>query len=53
MVDVYEEYFINLVQPPELQFFKKNRHTCLICRMECYKDGSYGKADRTSTEKLL
>ena len=53
VVDVYEEYFINLVEPPKVDFFKKNRHTCLICRLEPSKDGSYGKFDRASTEKII
>ena len=52
IVDVYEQYFINLPKP-KLQFFKKNRHTCLICRKEPTKAGSYGKFDRTSTEKII
>ena len=52
IVDVYEEYFINLVES-KVHFFKKNRHTCLICRLEPMKDGSYGKSDRTSTEKNI
>ena len=53
IVDVYEEYFINLVEPLKVHFFKKNRHTCLICREEPNKNGSYGKSDRTFTEKII
>ena len=52
IVDVYEEYFMRVVEP-KIHFFKKNRHTCLICRQELIKDGSYGKSDRTSTEKII
>ena len=29
IVDVYEQYFINIVEP-KIEFFKKNTHTCLI-----------------------
>ena len=53
IVDVYEEYFINLVEPLKVHFFKKNRHTSLICREEPNKNGSYGKSDRTFTEKII
>ena len=52
IVDVYEQYFINLVEP-KIEFFKKNSHTCLICRLESNRGGSYGKSDRTSTEKNI
>ena len=53
IVDVYEEYFINLVEP-KIDFVKKNRrHTCLVCRLEPNRNGSYGKSDRTSTEKNI
>ena len=52
IVDVYEEYFTNLVEP-KVQFFKKYRkHTCLICKPEPLRD-AYGKFDRTSTEKII
>ena len=52
IVDVYEEYFLNLIKP-KFHFLKKNRHTCLVCRQEPNKDGSYGKFYRTSTEKNI
>ena len=52
IVDLYEEYFTNLVES-KVHFFKKNRHTCLICRLELNKDGSYGKFNRTFTEKII
>ena len=52
IVDVYEQYFINLVKP-KIQFFKKNTHTCLICRLEENRGGSCGKSDRISTEKNI
>ena len=53
IVDVYEEYFTNLVEPPKVPFSKKNGHTCLICRHEPNRNGSYGKSDRTATEKII
>ena len=52
IVDVYEEYFINLVES-KVDLLKKNSHTCLICRLEPNRDGSYGKSDRLSTEKIV
>ena len=54
IVDVYEQYFINLVEPPKLDYFKLNTHTCFICREEIRKDdSSYGKFDKYSTEKNI
>ena len=52
VVDVYEQYFINLVEP-KIEYFKKNTHTCLICRLEPERNDSYGKSDRTDTEKII
>ena len=76
IVDVYEDYFLNLgklskahfsgkneqtcsvcklepIETPKVHFSKKDRHSCLICRAEDIRDGSYGKSDTESTEKLL
>ena len=52
LVDVYEEYFIRVIEP-KVHYFKKNRHDCLICRKELIRDGSYGKFGRESTEKNI
>ena len=51
IVDVYEQYFINLEENRNIQFFRKNNHSCLICREEP-KNGSYGKFDKYSIEKV-
>ena len=52
IVDVYEQYFTNLVEPM-IDFSKKKRHSCLICRLEPNEDGSYGKSNRPITEKII
>ena len=51
IVDVYQEYFMNMVNP-KVHFFKKDRHSCLICSLEP-KDGSYGKFNRVDTKKII
>ena len=51
IVDVYEQYFTNLVEP-KIDFFKKNSHTCLICKVKV-KDGSCGKFNRVDTKKII
>ena len=51
LVDVYEQYFINL-EEPKFQFLKKNRHTCLVCRQKNIIV-SYGKFDKDSIEKIV
>ena len=52
VVDVYEEFFTKLVEP-NVYYIKKNTHTCLICRQEHNRDGSYGKSDRACTENNI
>ena len=52
ILDVYEEHFTNLIEP-NIHYVKKNRHTCLICRQEVNRNGSYGKSDRTCTEQII
>ena len=49
VLDVYEKYFENL-KNPIVQHSKKNLHTCLICREDFVRDGSYGKIDKLRTE---
>ena len=51
VLDVYEKYFANLNEPV-VQHLKKNLHTCLICREEYVRDGSYGKTDKLRTENI-
>ena len=50
VLDVYEEHFTNLTEP-NIHYIKKNTHSCLICRQEHQRDGSFGKSDRECTEK--
>ena len=52
IVDVYEQYFTN-IDESKFHYFKKNTHTCLICGKEPMKDGSYGRYNRQSIEKII
>ena len=52
IVDVYQEYFMNLEENSKINFFKKDNHSCLICREEP-ENGSYGKFDKYSIEKII
>ena len=52
LLDVYEEFFTNLIEAT-VQHLKKNSHTCLICRQEHIRDGSYGKTDKFRTENII
>ena len=49
VLDVYEKVFSSLNEPV-VQHWKKNLHTCLICRQEYVLDNSYGKTDKLRTE---
>ena len=51
VVDVYEEFF--KLGWTKCLLYKKNTHTCLICRQEHNRDGSYGKSDRACTENNI
>ena len=53
VLDVYEEFFTNLIEPPIVQHLKKNSHSCLICRQERTRDNSYSKSDRLRTEYII
>ena len=52
IVDVYEQYFINL-EESKFHFFKRYRHTCLVCKQDNIINGSYGEFDRKSIEKVI
>ena len=51
IVDVYEQYFMN-VDDVKVDLFKKRNHDCIVCNSEP-KNGSYGKNDKYSTEKII
>ena len=52
IVDVYEQYFINL-EESKFHFFKRYRHTCLVCKQDNIINGSYDEFDRKSIEKII
>ena len=52
VIDVYEKHFTDSIES-NIYYVKKNTHTCLICRHECEREGSYGKSDRETTEKNI
>lgn len=52
VLDVYEEFFKNLTEP-SVYYIKKTTHTCLICRQEHEENGTFGKFDRSSTNKNI
>ena len=52
IINVYEQYFLNLVEP-KLDFFKQSSHNCLICRLDLQRNGSYGKSKRKKTKEII
>ena len=51
ILDVYEHYFMSL-ENSKVEFFKRRTHKCLVCSEEP-KNGSYGKNDKWTTEKII
>ena len=51
IVDVYKQYFTN-VDEIQIDLLKRRNHECIVCNEEP-KNGSYGKNDKYSTEKIV